>query len=410
MSTNQRWLITGAAGAIGLQVIKRIFLEDFAGITVVATDVRLLPSFLKHPSLSFAAIDVRSEDARKLIIENNFDVIIHLASIVSPGKKSNRDFEYSVDVLGTKNVLEAAEKSGVKHIIVSSSGAAYGYHADLPEWISEEEPVRGNEVFAYSWHKKLVEDMMMDARKRSPQLKQLILRPGTVLGDMMKNQITDLFAKPVVIGLKESDSPFVFIWDQDVAEIIYQGAIKRKEGIYNLAGDGKVTNVELAQILKKPLLRIPASCLKAALSILKALNLTQYGPDQVAFLQYRPVLANKNLKENFPFQLRKTSKEVLLNYLHPEKKYYIRSNGKIDPSKIFMQESRLDVLVWDIPMEEEKVTEMQEWIDFFQAQRSGTIFSTIRHPMLEGNPYVRFITANDLSKYQTEWQHWKAVI
>jgi UDP-glucose 4-epimerase len=34
-------------------------------------------------------------------------VVVHLASIVTPGKKSNREFEYSVDVDGTRNLLEA---------------------------------------------------------------------------------------------------------------------------------------------------------------------------------------------------------------------------------------------------------------------------------------------------------------
>ena len=219
MSDIKRWLITGASGAIGLQVIKRMFKDDFKNIEVVASDVRPLPRFLKHEKLSFMNLDIRSTEAKDLVSKGNFYGIIHLASIVSPGKNSNREFEYSVDVLGTKNILEAAEAGKVKQIIVTSSGAAYGYHKDLPEWITEDEPIKGNEVFAYSWHKKCVEDMLAEYRTKLPELKQLIIRPGTILGDMMKNQITDLFEKPVVIGVQGSDSPFVFIWDQDVAEI-----------------------------------------------------------------------------------------------------------------------------------------------------------------------------------------------
>ena len=54
---------------------------------------------------------------------------------------SRREFEYSVDVLGTENVLQACRAAGVRKIVVSSSGAAYGYHADNPEWLSEDDPV-----------------------------------------------------------------------------------------------------------------------------------------------------------------------------------------------------------------------------------------------------------------------------
>ena len=52
------------------------------------------------------------------------DVVVHLASIVTPGKKSNREFEYSVDVLGTKNILKACVTNGVKRIVISSSGSS----------------------------------------------------------------------------------------------------------------------------------------------------------------------------------------------------------------------------------------------------------------------------------------------
>lgn len=319
---NKRWLITGASGAIGLQVLRRLKKDDFQDLKVIATDIRELPPSLIHPNLIFTKMDVRSGEIQELITDGGFEGILHLASIVTPGKKSNRDFEYSVDVLGTKNILEAAVKGNVKHIIVTSSGAAYGYHKELPEWINEDEPIKGHEVFAYSWHKKCVEDLLRSYRASHPELKQLILRPGTILGDTMKNQITDLFQKPVVIGIQGSESPFVFIWDEDVAEIIYQGMVKSKTGIFNLAGDGKVTNVELARILKKPLVKFPTPVLRGVLKLLKTLNLTQYGPDQVDFLKYRPVLSNQKLKDEFGFVPTYSSKEVLLRYLESQNQLY----------------------------------------------------------------------------------------
>jgi len=152
-------------------------------------------------------------------------------------------------------------------------------------------------------------------REQYPNLKQLILRPGTVLGKKVNNQITDLFKKPVVMGIKGSPSPFVFIWDEDVVEIIYQGLIENKSGIYNLAGDGSLSLREIASILKRPYLPIPPGILKSALKWLKSFGLTQYGPEQLNFLRYRPVLDNQKLKTEFPFTPRYTSKECFLNYI-----------------------------------------------------------------------------------------------
>ena len=84
-------------------------------------------------------------------------------------------------------------RHGVERVVVSSSGAAYGYHADNPAWLTEDDPVRGTDTFPYSLHKRLVEEMLAGYRESAPQLEQVVLRIGTILGETVDNQITDLF-------------------------------------------------------------------------------------------------------------------------------------------------------------------------------------------------------------------------
>ena len=124
------------------------------------------------------------------------EVVVHLASIVTPGKDSNRELEHAVDVDGTGTCSTPACTHGVRRIVVSSSGAAYGYHADNPAWITEDQPVRGNEEFAYADHKRLVEEMLAELRESRPDLEQVVLRIGTILGERVDNQITALFRAP----------------------------------------------------------------------------------------------------------------------------------------------------------------------------------------------------------------------
>ncbi|RMF13933.1 MAG: SDR family oxidoreductase, partial [Candidatus Dadabacteria bacterium] len=247
---------------------------------------------------------------RDLLAQHNITSVVHLASIVNPGKDSDRAFEYSVDVEGTRNVVEACLATGVRQLVVTSSGAAYGYWPDNPDWIEETDPIRGNESFAYSHHKRLVEEMLAEYRASHPELGQLILRPGTVLGAGLRNQITNLFFKPFVLGVAGSPAPFVFIWDDDVAAIIVRGVVEARQGIYNLAGDGALPMREIARRLGKPYLPLPAWLLRGALTVLKPLGLSRYGPEQVDFLRYRPVLSNRRLKEEFGYTPRKTSAEA----------------------------------------------------------------------------------------------------
>jgi len=299
-------LVTGSAGYLGSQVLAR--LAQRHDLDVIALDLRQPAQRL--PNVNYQVADIRSIEVDSIVARYQPDVVVHLASIVTPGKNSSREFEYSVDVVGSRNLLEACVRNKVRRIIVSSSGAAYGYHADNPAWLKEGDAVRGNQSFAYSWHKRLVEEMLAEYREQQPQLEQIILRIGTILGATVNNQITDLFKKPRLIAIRGSDSPFVFIHDQDVVGAILHGIDSSSTGIFNVAGDGKLSIFEIATRLDKRCLVLPAWLLRSALWLLKKLGLTQYGPEQLDFLRYRPVLDNTRLKTVFGYVPKLSSSEV----------------------------------------------------------------------------------------------------
>lgn len=308
-----RVLVTGAGGYLGSQVVAALARPgaDRAEL-VVALDVR--PPATPLAGVEYAVADIRSRDLADLMGRHHIDTVVHLASIVTPGRGSRREFEYDVDVNGTRNVLQACVDTGARRIVVSSSGAAYGYHADNPPWLTEDMPVRGNEAFAYSHHKRLVEDMLAEYRGRRPELEQVVLRIGTILGASVRNQITDLFEKPRILAIKGSDSPFVFIWDQDVVAVIVRAISQGPAGIFNVAGDGALTIHEIAARMGKRCLVLPAWLLRGVLAGLRRLGLTQYGPEQLDFLRYRPVLLNTRLKTVFGYTPRYSSSEVFEIY------------------------------------------------------------------------------------------------
>jgi len=303
-------LITGACGYLGGVVLRSIAAQRERFGRVVAMDIRAPGDAQRLPGIDYVLGDVRDPELPGLFTAHRPDTVIHLASIVTPGKDSSAELEYSVDVLGTENVLRACRAAGVKQIIVTSSGAAYGYHADNPAWLCEDDALRGNDAFAYSRHKRLVEEMLARHRTDHPELGQLVFRVCTILGANTRNQITALFEKAFVLGVSGKSTPFVFIWDEDAARAIVRGAAEGQTGIYNLAGDGALSPHTLAQMLGKPYIAVPPALLAGVLRLLRRFGLTRYGPEQVDFLRYRPVLDNARLKAQFGSTPTKTSREA----------------------------------------------------------------------------------------------------
>ena len=314
---NMNVLITGAAGYLGSIVLKKMQEDLNSGIikTLVCTDLREVAEDKRLKSVIYEQADIRDgERMKEICLKYRPQVILHLAAVLD-SQSMPREIQYQIDVEGTKKLLDAALESGCKRIIISSSGAAYGYYADNPEWLRESDPVRGNKIFAYSDHKRLVEEMLAEYRTKYPEMEQTIFRIGTILGAKTDNLITALFKKKRILGLKGFKSPFVFIWDEDAAACLRQAIFSDKSGIYNLVGDGALVNKDLAQLLGKPYRELSTGFLRTMLSILRPLGLSKYGPEQLLFLQYRPVLDNSKLKVEFGFKPEKTSLDTFVFYL-----------------------------------------------------------------------------------------------
>lgn len=312
-------LITGAAGYLGTIVLAELFSKRQFESRIIAMDIREVPPPRRRAGIQYLCQDLRSSQLSSTLRDNRVATVVHLAAIVTPPKGMTREQQYDIEVNGTKNLLQACLAASVRKIIVSSSGAAYGYHADNPARLSETHPLRGNRDFAYAYHKMLIEALLAHYRNEYPQLQQVVLRLSTILGETTDNQITDLYKKPFVLAARGSASPFVFVWDRDVARCVVQAIRSERTGVFNVAGDGALTLHELATILRKPVLALPAGLLRFVLHSLRMLHLTQYGPEQLDFLRFRPVLDNTRLKEEFGFVPAKTSREVFEYFVEKQR-------------------------------------------------------------------------------------------
>ncbi|TKB45736.1 NAD-dependent epimerase/dehydratase family protein [Thalassotalea mangrovi] len=312
-------LITGAAGCLGRRLIQSLNVGNET--QVFATDIRPQADIKLDDSnhITYKALDICQPDFYQWVEQIKPDVIVHLASILQISKAMPREKAYEIDVVATRKLVELAAKIDCQKFIITTSGASFGYWPENTGWLSEEHPKKGNPDYFYSAHKAEIEAIMAEAKVRYPALKQVILRPGTILGPDFDGPIVNLFQQKIITGVAGYPGPFVFIWSEDVVAYVKEAMFTGVEGDYNLAGDGSVSMAQIARTLNKPYLPLPAWLIEGALSILKPLGVTQYGPEQVKFVKYRPVLANDKIKKTFSHQPTYTSQQALEQFLALQK-------------------------------------------------------------------------------------------
>ena len=305
-----RVLVTGASGSVGRLLVKALAERRAELGAIVATDVRDVAPAFRLEGVEYLTLDVCDPSLGNTFVERNIDTVVHLAAIVTPRPGDTRERQHKVDVEGTDNVLRACTEASVRRFVYTSSGAAYGYHADSAPLLEETAPLRGNDVFAYACHKRIVEEHLAQYRSEHPELTQVIFRVSTVLGPLVHNQITALFERPVVLGIKGVDSPFCFIWDEDVAGALVHGIFAEQGGVYNLTGDGAMTLREIAHAMKRRYVAVPETWLNRGLWALHKAGVAAVGPEQLLFLRHRPVLSNQKLKTELGFVPRKSTRQV----------------------------------------------------------------------------------------------------
>ena len=88
----KRVLITGADGFLGRSLVAALTASGECAL-LVAQDVREVPQSRRLPGVVYEQQDVRDANLVEALRRHAIDTVVHLASIVTPGRGSNREFE-----------------------------------------------------------------------------------------------------------------------------------------------------------------------------------------------------------------------------------------------------------------------------------------------------------------------------
>jgi nucleoside-diphosphate-sugar epimerase len=168
----KRVLITGASGFIGCRLSERIhFGSDRTVRALIRTPGRAVR--LARMPVEFAVGDLASPADLARALEG-CDAVVH-AGIGTSWRESER---VAVNVQGTRNLVDAALRAGVKRFVHISTIALYGER--VTGTITEETPLHPTKGWDYAESKFQAEQIVLEAAARG--LPAVILRPSVVYG------------------------------------------------------------------------------------------------------------------------------------------------------------------------------------------------------------------------------------
>ena len=284
-------LVTGGTGVFGRAVAERL---RWLGADVVAMARREQPL---PAGVRFVAGDVRVLDSVAGAMDG-CDVVIHTAWTVE--SMADRAAADAVDLGGTRNVLDAIDRTGTGRLVFTSSVTAYGSDPNHPERYTEDEPLRPDPAFAYGANKAAAE-AMINAR----DVPAVIVRAAATLGRGVDNIPAHTFAGPAMVGVAGEETPWQLVHQDDVARFcadVAVGSLAGRTGTVNLAADDVLTLEELAAALERPVRRLPEAAVRRMLDTMWRLGIGEVPPVAFEALRCMPVADTTRLHQEWGFR------------------------------------------------------------------------------------------------------------
>jgi UDP-glucose 4-epimerase len=251
--------VTGPTGEIGRPLVSELERRAEVGTVLGMARRPFDPAEEGWEKVGYRRGDILDRGALAALFDGT-DVAVHLAFAIFGGREETRQ----VNLQGTRNVFEVAIKAGVKRLVYASSVAAYGFHPENPQPLSESVPPRGSESFYYSRQKAELEELL-DGLLDDTEVEAYVFRPCIVAGPratMLIEQTLDAvragdpvpllrkgierlpLVKPV---LPDPGLPFQLVHHDDVAQAMAAAICgDGPPGAYNLAGEGEIRVRDIA--------------------------------------------------------------------------------------------------------------------------------------------------------------------
>src|SRR3954449_150360 len=255
--------VTGPTGDLGVAIVDALERSRRVKRIVGMARRPFDPADLSWKKTEYTQGDVTDAGSVRALVKGA-DAVVHLAFAILSASNATRE----LNIEGSRTVFTEAAKAGAERICYASSVAAYGFHADNPDWLTEEIEARGSPEHPYSQQKAEVEKVLAEVLLRRRKTLAYAFRPCVVAGPRARTFLEEIpyyrlsEAMPAAVNRLIASMPvlkpvvpdpgvrFQLVHEDDVASAFVAGVAGRGEpGPYNLAAQGTLTMSDVADAL-----------------------------------------------------------------------------------------------------------------------------------------------------------------
>jgi UDP-glucose 4-epimerase len=275
---------------------------------------------------------VRTDDnysiLARLMKATQVDTVVHAALVVDSSLVPDRRI-HEKNVIGTMNLLAAAgaADSHVRCLVVKSSALVYGASRTDPTWFREED--RRSRPARTRTERSLleVEAYLRSFAEDNPGVAVSVLRCANVLGDGLATALSRALTMPAVPSIVGFDPQLQFVEQEDVVRAIEFVIRANLEGVYNVAGDGRLPWSEIRAIAGKPALPLSPILTGLAVAPLNRTKIMSLPPEVLDLLRFGRGVDNRKLK-SAGFRYRYTTASAVENFVEDHRLRQVVGDGR----------------------------------------------------------------------------------
>ena len=263
----------------------------------------------------FHRADIRTPVIAKVIAMEDVDTVVHMSVIATPGSAGGRGTMKELNVMGTMQLLAAAQRApGLTSLVVKSTTTVYGASPRDPAMFTEDMGPKRLPRSGFAKDVYEIEGYVRGFARRRPDVRVTMLRAANVIGPHVASPLTSYLRLPVIPTVAGFDPRLQFLHERDLVAALTHAVVSDVEGTFNVAGDGIVLLSQALRRLRRTGVPLPGFAVGRLGQVLRQTGAADFSPEQLGFLTYGRGVDTTRMRSVLGFEPAYSTAEALEDF------------------------------------------------------------------------------------------------